>query len=394
MPQVPQDVFIASAVRTPIATFRGSFATLTSVDLGALVGGEALKRAGVSADNVDETICGSVLTANQGQNVGRQVALKIGIPQDRQAFTVNKVCSSGLKALILATQAVQLGYRDTVLVVGTESMSNAPFYLNRGDHGYGDLKLIDGIQRDGISDAILNDPMGLCAEKSAKEYDCSRQEQDAFALESYSRTAKTWESGAYSSEVVAVSIPQRRGNPVVVKEDEEYKRLIKEKVPTLPPAFLKDGSGTITAANASSLNDGAASLVVVSKKMAQSGNLKPVAKVVAYAEAGRAPVDFTVAPVNAVEKLLEETGLTKQQISLWEVNEAFSVTALAFIKHFNLDPKTVNARGGAVALGHPIGMSGARIVVALAHQLQPGQYGVAAICNGGGEATAVLIQKL
>ncbi|CAD5215947.1 unnamed protein product [Bursaphelenchus xylophilus] len=394
MPLVPQDVFIASAVRTPVATFRGSFAPLTSVDLGAIAGREALKRAGIAVENVDETVCGSVLTANQGQNVGRQVALKIGIPHEKQAFTVNKVCSSGLKALILATQSVQLGYRDTVLVVGTESMSNTPFYLNRGDHGYGDLKLIDGIQRDGISDAILNDPMGLCAEKSAKEYNCSRQEQDEFALESYSRTAKAWESGDYTAEVVPVNVPQRRGNPLIVKEDEEYKRLIKEKVPTLPPAFLKDGSGTITAANASSLNDGAASLVVVSKKIIQGESVKPVAKIVAYAEAGRAPVDFTVAPVNAVEKLLSESGLTKDKISLWEVNEAFSVTALAFIKHFTLDPKTVNARGGAVALGHPIGMSGVRIVVALSHQLKTGQYGVAAICNGGGEATAVLVQKL
>lgn len=271
-------------------------------------------------------------------------------------------------------------------MVGTESMSNAPFYLNRGDHGYGEIKLVvsgllynvilyqDGIQRDGISDAILNDPMGLCAEKSAKEYDCSRQEQDNFAIESYARAASNWESGVYSSEVVPVEIKQRKG-VVVVKEDEEYKRLIKDKVPTLSPAFLRDGTGTITAANASSLNDGAASVTVVSSAGAASASQKPLARIIGYAEAGRAPVDFTVAPVNAVEKvsiivllcyylcfsnlinfqLLSETKINKDQVSLWEVNEAFSVTALAFIKHFNLDPKKVNARGGAVALGHPIG---------------------------------------
>lgn len=277
--------------------------------------------------------------------------LFIGIPEDRQAYTVNKVCSSSLKALICATQSIKLGDKNTVLVAGTESMSNAPFYLNRGDHGYGDLKLVDGIQRDGITDAVLNDPMGLCAEKSAKDYKCSREEQDAYAIESYTRAANAWSSGEFSDEVVPVEISQRRGSPVIVKEDEEYKRLIKEKVPTLPPAFLKNGSGSITAANASSLNDGAAALVVVSGTVASEHSLKPLAKIVAYAEAGRAPVDFTVAPVNAVEKLLTKSGVDKSKIAKWEVNEAFSVTALAFIKHFNLDPKIVNAHGGAVALG-------------------------------------------
>jgi len=274
-----------------------------------------------------------------------------------------------------------------------ESMSQAPFYLPRGDHGYGDIKLVDGIQRDGISDAILNDPMGLCAEKTAKEYGISRQDQDNYALTSYERAANSWKSGEMQAEVVSVSVKQRRGADLVVSEDEEYKRLIKDKVPTLPTAFVKDGSGTITAANASSLNDGAAALVVVSGAHAKTHGLKPVAKVVGYAEAARAPIDFTIAPVNAVHQLLESTGVSKERVARWEVNEAFSVTALAFIKEFGLSREIVNARGGAVALGHPIGMSGARIVVALVHQLKKGEFGVAAICNGGGEATAVLIEK-
>jgi len=388
-----QDVYICSAVRTPIASFRSSFVTLSSVDLGSVAAGEAIKRSGLTPEDVEETITGSVLTAGQGQNVSRQIALKAGVPETRNAFTVNKVCSSSLKALMLATQSIQLGYRNTALVVGVESMSQAPFYLPRGDHGYGDIKLVDGIQRDGISDAILNDPMGLCAEKTAKEYGISRQDQDNYALTSYERAANSWKSGEMQAEVVSVSVKQRRGADLVVSEDEEYKRLIKDKVPTLPTAFVKDGSGTITAANASSLNDGAAALVVVSGAHAKTHGLKPVAKVVGYAEAARAPIDFTIAPVNAVHQLLESTGVSKERVARWEVNEAFSVTALAFIKEFGLSREIVNARGGAVALGHPIGMSGARIVVALVHQLKKGEFGVAAICNGGGEATAVLIEK-
>ncbi|KAI6196640.1 Acetyl-CoA acetyltransferase A, mitochondrial [Aphelenchoides besseyi] len=366
------DVYILSSVRTPIATFRGSFSALSAVDLGVIAGKEALARAGVSQNQIDETITGSVLTAGQGQNVSRQIALKIGIPEEREAFTVNKVCASSLKAIILASQSIQVGYRDCVLVVGTESMTNAPFYLNRGDHGYGDLKLIDAIQRDGITDALLNDSMGLCAEKSAKDYGFSRADQDEFALESYARAANSWSTNAFQDEVVPVEIPQRRGASIVVKEDEEYKRLIKEKVPTLQPAFLKDGTGTITAANASSLNDGAAGLVVASEQFVQQSKHKPLAKIIGYAEAGRAPLRFCC----------KKSGLNKSEIARWELNEAFSVTGLAFIKHFGLDPKIVNSRGGAVALGHPIGMSGARIVVSLVHQLKPGEYGVGAICNG------------
>ena len=386
-----QDVYIVSAVRTPIASFRAGFSTLNSVTLGSIAAVEAIKRSGLTTNEIEETITGSVLTAGVGQNVSRQIAIKAGIPEDRNAYTVNKVCSSSLKALMLATQSIQLGCREKCLVVGVESMSQAPFYLARGELSYGDTKIVDSIQRDGISDAMLNDPMGLCAEKTAKDYHLSREEQDQFALSSYERVADSWKNGDFAAEIVPVPVKQRRGPDLVISEDEEYKRLIKEKVPTLPTAFLKDGTGTITAANASSLNDGAAALVVVSANVANG--LKPLAKVVGYAEAARAPVDFTVAPVNAVRQLLKTTQIPKEKIAKWEVNEAFSVTVLAFMKELELDRNIVNARGGAVALGHPIGMSGARIITTLIHQLKPQEYGVATICNGGGEATAVLLEK-
>uniref|UniRef100_A0A915EI25 Acetyl-CoA acetyltransferase n=1 Tax=Ditylenchus dipsaci TaxID=166011 RepID=A0A915EI25_9BILA len=367
-----QDVYIVSAVRTPIAAFRASFASLGPVELGSIAGKEALVRAGVSAQDVEETVTGSVLTGGHGQNVSRQIALKAGIPETRNAYTVNKVCSSSLKALILASQSIQLGCRNVCLVVGVESMSQTPFYLARGEHGYGDIKLVDGIQRD--------------------DYQITRQQQDEYAFSSYERAANSWKNGEFQTEVVPVSVKQRRGPDLVVSEDEEFKRLIKEKVPTLPTAFTKE-NGTITAANASSLNDGAAALVIVSAKCSSENGLKPIGKVVAYAEGAGAPVDFTIAPVDAVHQLLKVAQIPKEKIARWEINEAFSVTVLAFMKELGLNRNIVNARGGAVALGHPIGMSGARIVVTLLHQLQPNEYGVAAICNGGGEATAILVQK-
>uniref|UniRef100_A0A183BMR3 Acetyl-CoA acetyltransferase n=1 Tax=Globodera pallida TaxID=36090 RepID=A0A183BMR3_GLOPA len=386
-----QDVFILSAVRTPIASFRSSFASLSAVELGTVAATEAIQRAGIKPDQVDETVTGCVLTAGAGQNVSRQIALKSGVPEARQAYTVNKVCSSSLKALLLGAQSVQLGQRTVVLVVGVESMSQAPFYLARGDNNYGDIKLLDAIQRDGISDALLNQPMGLCAEKTVAEFGFTREQQDAYALASYARTARAWKDGAFAAEVVPVAVKQRKGGAVVISEDEEHRRLVPDKVPSLQPAFVKDGTGTITAANASSLNDGAAAIVIASGTFPGA---KPLAKVIAYSEAGRAPVDFTVAPVDAAKTLLKVAGITSDRVARWEVNEAFSVTAMAFIQQLGLDPTRVNALGGAVALGHPIGCSGARIVVTLVHQLKPGEFGVAAICNGGGEATAVLVQRV
>jgi acetyl-CoA C-acetyltransferase len=387
-----EDIYILSAVRTPIATFRGSFNSLTSVDLGVFAAKEAIARAGIKPEQIEETIAGSVLTAGCGQNVARQISIKSGVPDTVNAYTVNKVCSSSLKALILATQSHQLGYRELTLVVGAESMSSVPFYLDRGEHGYGDVKLVDGIQRDGISDAILGDAMGICAEKTVKDYGFTREDQDKYALESYQRASNAWAMKMFENEVIPVVVKNRNGPDTIISEDEEYKRLNESKVPTLRPAFVKDGSGTITAANASSLNDGAAALVIGSGNGAKG--LKGLAKIIGYAEAARAPVDFTIAPVGAVQKLLEASKLKVSDITRFELNEAFSVTALAFMKELNIERSKINVQGGAVALGHPIGMSGARIVGSLVHQLRSGEYGIAAICNGGGEGTAMLIQRV
>ncbi|KAI6226221.1 hypothetical protein M3Y99_01322100 [Aphelenchoides fujianensis] len=403
-----EEVFIVSGVRTPIAAFRGSFASLTSVDLGVIAGKEALKASRfVSFHTPSVSIFRSSRSLAQscrGDDHGLRSDGRPGAECEPPDRAENR--NSGRSRGVYREQSVRLIAEGPHprLPSDQDGLSERPagrrdgvddqrpvLPAARGDHGYGELKLTDAIQRDGITDATLNDAMGLCAEKSAKDYGCSRADQDAFAVESYARAAESWKTGAFEDEVKCPNGEEIRWSS---KEDEEYKRLIKEKVPTLPAAFLKDGTGTITAANASSLNDGAASLVVVSESFLKAEGLKPLAKVVGYAEAGRAPVDFTVAPINAVEILLQKSGLDKKEIARWEVNEAFSVTALAFIKHFGLDPKIVNSRGGAVALGHPIGMSGARIVVTLAHQLTAGQMGIAAICNGGGNASAVLIQRV
>ncbi|TKR59352.1 hypothetical protein L596_029037 [Steinernema carpocapsae] len=388
------DVFIVSAARTPIASFRGSFATLSSVDLGQVAVTEALNRAGLKPEAVDETIVGSVLPAGQGQNIARQIAIKSGIPNSSLAFTINKVCSSGLKAVMLASQAIQVGGRQVVVAAGAESMTQTPFYMPRTELVYGDVKMTDGIQKDGLTDAMLGQAMGVCAEKTVKDYKLTRKDQDKYAIQSYHRAAEAWKSGAMKEEVVPVSVKQRRGADIVIAEDEEYKKLVEAKVPSLQPAFVRDGTGTITAANASSINDGAAALVLASEGFLKANEAaKPLAKIVGFAEAGCAPVDFTIAPVKAVKDLLKKTGVSKDQVAKWEVNEAFAVTILSFIRDLELDGEKVNVRGGAVALGHPIGMSGARIVVTLVHQLKEGEFGVAAICNGGGEATAILVQR-
>ncbi|KAK0429093.1 hypothetical protein QR680_011186 [Steinernema hermaphroditum] len=376
--EVP-DVYIVSGVRTPIASFRGSFSTLSSVDLGQVAVSEALKRSGVKPEAVDETIVGSVLTAGHGQNVARQIAVKSGIPNTSVAFTVNKVCSSGLKAVILGSQTIQLGNGQVVVAAGTESMSQVPFYMQRSDLVYGDVSMADGIQKDGLKDAELGQLMGVLAEKTVKDYKLTREEQDRYAIQSYHRAAEAWKSGALKEEVVPVTVKQRRGADIV---------------PSLRPVFINDGTGTITPANASSMNDGAAALVLVSGDYLKvNGTAKPLAKIIGFAEAGCDHVDFTIAPVFAVQRLLKKTGISKDQIAKWEVNEAFAVTILSFIRDLGLTEDKVNTRGGAVALGHPLGMSGARIVVTLVHQLKEGEFGVAAICNGGGEATAILVQR-
>lgn len=389
-----KEVYVVSGVRTPIASFRSSFASLSAVELGTLITKEAIARASLSPSDVEETIVGCVLTAGHGQNIARQISISSGIPRNAQCVTVNKVCSSSMKAIIMGAQEIQIGYRQAVMAVGVESMSTTPFYLPRGEVPYGGVHLVDGVQRDGLTDSLVNQPMGLCAEKTAKEYELTREELDAYAIESYRRAEAAWKEGLFQSEVLPITVQLKKGQQLIVSEDEEYKRLIPSKVPKLTPAFLKDGSGKITAANASNINDGAAAVMLASDDLVKAAGLSPIAQIIGYAEDGLDPVDFTLAPAHAVRKLLSVAGVGIDEISLWEVNEAFAVTALVFMKDLGLSHDKVNVRGGAVALGHPIGASGARIVVTLIHALQSGQLGVAVICNGGGEATAVLLRKL
>ncbi|WKX93507.1 hypothetical protein Q1695_011072 [Nippostrongylus brasiliensis] len=414
-------VFILAGARTPIASFRGSFASVSAVELGAIAAKTAIERAGVAPEDIEESFVGSVLTANCGQNVARQVAIAVGIPKTSQAVTINKVCSSSMKALALAALSLKCGYRRKV-----------PFYLPRGEIPYGGTNILDGVAKDGLEDAMLKSPMGLCAEKSVKDYNISRSAQDEFAVQSYKKAAAAWKAdpefglfaeevipvtvkpkrgasfvvsedeefkklvesknGLFAEEVIPVTVKPKRGASFVVSEDEEFKKLVESKVPTLSAVFVKDGTGTITAANASSLNDGGVAAVVARGDEIPQG-VTPLVEVVAFAEDGGEPVDFTVAPIGAARKLLEQAKLSTSDIALWEVNEAFSATVLAFIQDLKLDPAVVNVKGGAVALGHPLGMSGLRIVLSLAYSLSPGELGVAAICNGGGEAMAMLLRK-
>ncbi|VDN59959.1 unnamed protein product [Dracunculus medinensis] len=344
-------------MRTPIANFCSSFKTLSPINLVVPVLNAAFERT--------------------------------RFPKESQCVTVNKVCSSGMKAIIMGVQAIQLGYRNIVVAGGTESMSTTPFYLPR-EIPFGGTKIADGIQRDGLFDSMVDRPMGYCAEKSVKDFGISRDEQDSYAIESYQKAQKAWKDGLFKNEIVSISISQK-GHSVDIHEDEEYNRLNITKVPLLKPVFVENG--TITAANASSLSDGAA-ILIMANGQALIDYVKPIAQILSYAEAGVDPVDFSIAPAIAVEKMLSKTGIAIDQISLWEINEAFAMTALVFIKQLNLNKDRVNIRGGAVALGHPIGASGARIVVTLVHALSSGELGVAAICNGGGEASALLIKKL
>ncbi|KAJ1370959.1 hypothetical protein KIN20_032801 [Parelaphostrongylus tenuis] len=377
-------VLILSGARTPIASFRGSFSSISAVDLASVAARSAMDRSGLQPSDIEETLVGSALTANCGQNIARQLALSIGIPKSSQAVTINKVCSSSMKALAFAALSIKSGYRRKVLVAGCENMSQVPFYLSRGEIPYGGTNIVDGVAKDGLEDAMLKFPMGLCAEKTVKDYGISREAQDDYAIHSYKKAAAAWKLSFYKISLLFIL--------TLVSEDEEFKKLVEAKVPTLRAVFVKDGTGTITAANASSLNDGAAAAVVVRGDQVPKG-VTPLAEVVGFAEDGGEPVDFTVAPILAVRKLLEQQNLTVGDIALWEINEAFSATIVAFIQELNIDSSIVNVKGGAVALGHPLGMSGLRIVLSLAYSLSPGELGVAAICNGGGEAMAVLIRK-
>ncbi|MBL7918070.1 MAG: acetyl-CoA C-acyltransferase [Bacteroidia bacterium] len=390
-----KEVYIVSAVRTPLGSFGGVFAGISATQLGAFAIKGALDKIKLDGKHVTEVYMGSVLQANLGQAPARQAAKFAGLPDSVNCTTVNKVCASGMKSIALAAQSIMLGDNEVVVAGGMESMSNTPYYLenNRWGAKYGNGVVIDGLAKDGLQDVYGNVPMGNCAELCAKEKNFSREEQDAFAIESYKRSAAAWSAGKFKEEVIPVTVKTKKGD-VVVAEDEEYKNVNFEKIPGLKPVFLKDG--TVTAANASTMNDGAAALVLMSKEKAESLGLKPLAKIVSFADAEQAPEWFTTTPSLAVPKAVEKGGLKMSDISYYELNEAFAVVGLANIKAMNLDASKVNVNGGAVSLGHPLGCSGARIIVTLINVLKQNnaKYGAAGICNGGGGASAMVIQSL
>lgn len=390
-----KEVYIVSAVRTPIGLFGGALSSLSATKLGAVAIKGALDKIKLDPTLVNEVYMGSVLQANLGQAPARQAAKFAGLPDSVNCTTVNKVCASGMKAISLATQAILLGDSDIVVAGGMESMSQVPFYLdnNRWGAKFGNGAVIDGISKDGLQDVYGNVPMGNCAETCAKEMNFTREQQDEFAIESYKRSAAAWTAGKFTEEIVPVEITTKKG-VVLVTEDEEYKNVMFDKIPTLKPVFQKDG--TVTAANASTINDGAAALVLMSKEKAEALGLKPLAKIKGYADAEQAPEWFTTAPSLAVPKAVEKAGLKMNDINYFELNEAFSVVGLANMKLMNLDANKVNVNGGAVSLGHPLGCSGARVVVTLINVLKQNnaKYGAAGICNGGGGATSVVIENM
>ena len=390
-----REVVIVSAARTPIAAFQGALASLTAPQLGAIAIKAALERAGVKPEVVDQVIMGNVLTAGVGQAPARQAALGAGLPQSVPCVTVNKVCGSGLQSVVQAYQAIALGDADVVVAGGQESMTNAPYISMqlRGGARMGHVEFKDSMMSDGLTDAYDNVAMGVCAEQCADTMKISRAAQDEFAVESTNRSIRAQKEGLFKNEIVAVSVPQKKGDPVLVTEDEGPKSAKPEKLPSLKAVFKKDG--TITAGNASSINDGAAALVLMSAEKAKALNVPVLAKIVGHAAAARKPVEFTIAPADAINKLLTKTGKTAADVHTWEINEAFAVVSLANNQLLKLDPSKVNIRGGAVALGHPIGASGARVLVTLLHTMKDHDFkrGVASLCIGGGEGIALMVER-
>ena len=389
------EVVIVSAVRTPMGSFGGSLAEVPATQLGATAVKAAVERAGIKPEHVQEVIMGTVLQANQGQAPARQASKFAGLPNEVTATTVNKVCASGMKAVMMATQDILLGDADVVVAGGMESMSRTPYYLDSARYGYrfGNGTVIDGISKDGLTDVYDQTAMGVCAELCCSTHNITREEQDAFAIESYKRSAAAWAAGKFADEVVPVTVKTRKGD-VIVDHDEEYKNVSFDKIPALKPVFKKDG--TVTAANASTINDGAAALVLMSAAKAQALGLKPIAKVLSYADAEQSPEWFTTSPAKAVPRAVEKAGLKMSDISFFELNEAFSAVGIVNTRMMDLDPAKVNVNGGAVSLGHPLGCSGARIIVTLINVLKQnaGKYGAAGICNGGGGASAMVIEAL
>ena len=390
-----KEVIIASAQRTPMGSFLGSLSKVSATALGSTAIAAAIKKAGISADQVGEVYMGNVLQAGLGQAPARQAAMGAGIPDTVPCTTVNKVCASGMKAIALGTQAIALGEQDIVVVGGMENMSAVPFYhQGRGGQKLGDISMKDGLVLDGLTDVYNNQHMGVCAELCASEKGFSREDQDAFAIESYTRAAAAWEAGRFDDEVCPVEVPQRRGDALIFSKDEEFGNVNFEKLTKLRPVFKKDG--TVTAANASTLNDGASALVLMSAEKAAELGVTPLARILGAADAAQEPVWFTTAPAKALPIALDRAGLGVQDVDLWELNEAFSVVGLANNALLGLDAAKVNVNGGAVALGHPLGSSGSRIVVTLIHALAQngGKIGAAGICNGGGGASAIVIERL
>ena len=391
-----KEVVIVSAVRTPMGSFGGVFSSLSATKLGSYAIKGAIDKCGIDKQLIDEVFMGNVLQANLGQAPARQAAIEAGLSDKIPCTTVNKVCSSGMKSIMIGAQTILCGDNEVVIVGGMENMSAVPHYLTNSRNGQklGDIKALDGLVKDGLTDVYNKKHMGLCAETCAKEMNFSREEQDNFAIESYKRSALAWQENKFSDEIVNVEVPQRRGDNLIISEDEEYKKVILEKIPNLRPVFSKEG--TITAANASTINDGASALILMSLEKANELNLKPLAKIISYADSAHEPEWFTTAPSSAVEKALEKGKLQKSDIDYFELNEAFSVVGLANMKLLEINSSNVNVNGGAVSLGHPLGSSGSRIIVTLINVLKQndGKIGVAGICNGGGGASAMVIQAM
>lgn len=390
-------VYLVSAVRTPIGSFGGSLSGVSPTQLGATAIKEAVSRAGIEHALVEAVYMGNVVSANLGQAPARQAALGGGLSKNVTCTTINKVCASGMKAMMIAAQDIMLGQADVIVAGGMENMSQIPFYLDKarfGGYGYGNGTFIDGLAKDGLTDAYGGMAMGVCADATAQKYHFSREEQDAFAIASYQRSAEAWEAGYFSKEVVPVHVPQKKGEPVIISQDEEYKNVKFDKIPSLRAAFGKEG--TVTAANASTINDGAAATILMSEQKVKELGIEPLARIVAFADAEHEPEWFTTAPTVAAPKALKKAGLTTSQIDYFEINEAFAVVALAFMREMGISHQQTNVFGGAVSLGHPLGCSGARIIVTLQNVLtqKGGKYGLAAICNGGGGASAMIIENL
>lgn len=390
-----KDVYIVSAVRTPMGSFLGSLASVPATKLGSIAIKGAMDKIKLNPSEVEEVLMGNVLQANLGQAPARQAAMGAGIPEAVPCTTVNKVCASGMKALMLGATSIAAGLNDVIVVGGMENMSSVPHYISnsRGGTKFGNGAMIDGLVNDGLTDAYGNVVMGVCAETCAEGHNISREEQDAFAIESYNRSAKAWKDGKFNDEIVPVEIPQRKGDPIIFSEDEEYKNVKLDKIPSLRAVFKKDG--TVTAANASTLNDGASALVLMSKEKMDALGLKPLAKIRGFADAAQAPEWFTTAPAKALPKALDKANIKLEDVEYFELNEAFSVVGIANSKILGLDAAKVNVNGGAVSLGHPLGNSGSRIVVTLINVLKQNnaKIGAAGICNGGGGASAIVIEN-